>query len=421
MKLLTASWVFPFNHQNPIENGAMVVEGEKIVAVGPASQLKKEYPDIETEEFPEGVLMPGLINAHCHLDRAGFYDRFSVETDTQFSPIAWLLESLNYLSKTSSSIVIKKMEESLDQILKSGVTCLGLMTHYEGTFPMVKNTPIRGVVFQEILSGPDKRAQQRFEVALALIDQYKDAKPGHLEIGFGPYSAYLLSKNLLNIISRHAKDMNLPLQIHAAEHFAEMEFFFESKGPIATHLFPAIGWEDLPPAHRKTPIQHLSDIGFFATPISIVGCYQMSGSDFPRLARGLARVVYCPSANRRFKLGQFPLKELQQQGIPVALGTELFTKQDGFDLWEEMRMALNEGSKPLPAPMEILKMATMGGAYALGFEKEIGSLEPGKKADYIIVQKPFGTDLTAEETAKELILQTTQASIQKVVINGQAV
>ncbi len=100
------------------------------------------------------------------------------------------------------------------------------------------------------------------------------------------------------------------------------------------------------------------------------------------------------------------------------MGTEVFNA-NGFDLWEEMRLALKEPSAQRPTAAELLKMATMGGAYALGFEKEIGSLEPGKKADYLLVQKPQGEDFSPEELCKELILQTTPASIQRVVIDGQ--
>lgn len=421
MKLVTAAWVLPLNHQDPISNGAMAVDGDTILGVGPAPELKKQFPNAEIEAHPESVLLPGLVNAHCHLDRTGFYERFSVPTDTQFSPVAWLLENLRYLSTTGSGTVARHMEAALEGMLKTGITCLGVMSHYEGTYPLMKGTPLRGVVFQEILSGPDKRAQQRFEITLALIDQYKESQPDRLKIGFGPYAPYLLSKNLLNIISRHARDSNLPLQIHAAEHFAEMEFFYESKGPIAEHLFPAIGWEELPPPHRKTPIQHLDEIGFFAAPVSIVGAYQMAEKDFPRLARGLSKVVYCPSANRRFNFGQFPLKKLQRQGVPVALGTEILSNSHGFNLWDEMRLALASGSQPLPAPIELLKMAAIGGAYALGFEKETGSLEGGKKADYLLVKRPPGENLTAQDLARELILRTTESAIEEVVIDGKKV
>ena len=421
MKLFSAEWIIPLNHVEPIRNGALAMEGGKIVALGEIKILKSRYPEAEEVPFTNAVLLPGLVNAHCHLDRAGFYEKYLVETDAGISSVAWLLEGLHYLSRTPSEILATRMQQSVGQLLASGTTCLGAMVHYEGTFPILKSSPLRGVVFQEILSGPDKKAQQRFEVALALVEQYIDAKPTHLKIGFGPYSAYVLSKNLLNIISRHAKDSNLPLQIHAAETFSEMEFFFESKGLIATQLFPAIGWEDLPPEHRKTPIQHLEDIGFFTTPFSLIGAYQMSLADFPRLARGLARVIYCPTANRRFKLGQFPLKQLREQGIPIALGSELFSGNEGFDLWEEMRLALKEGSNPLPTPLELLKMATIGGAYALGLENEIGSLEPAKYADFLVLKQPEMADNSFETLYRELILQTQPSSIKKVFIAGNEI
>ncbi|MDO8526372.1 MAG: amidohydrolase family protein [Deltaproteobacteria bacterium] len=419
MKIFSASWVVTLNHQDPISNGAIAFDKEDIVAVGPLAQLQSNFPEAEHEHFDDCLLMPGLVNAHCHIDRSGFFERYLVETESGLSPVAWLLEGLKYLSRTPSELIAQKIKQSLDHTLKTGITCLGAMTHYEGAFPLIKTSGLRGVVFQEILSGPDKQAQQRFEVALALIEKYTGGKNARLKMGFGPYAAYLLSKNLLNIISRHAKDNHLPLQFHAAETFAEMEFFFESKGPIATQLFPAIGWEDLPPAHLKTPIQHLSDIGFFNAPMSMVGGYHLSAADFPRLSRGLIRLVYCPSQNRRFKLGQLPLKQLKEHGIPIALGTEIFSSSEGFDLWEEMRIALKEGSTPLPTPLELLKMATTGGAFALNLDREIGSLEAGKKADFLVIREPDWQKDSIDNLYKEMILQTQTSSIQKVVIGGK--
>lgn len=420
MKLVSASWLLALNHIDLLPNGAMAVDGDTIAAVGPLSELQHQYPSAAHEHFEDTVLMPGLVNAHCHLDRCGFFERYTVETETNFSPVTWLLEGLNYLSRTPATTVAARIQRELDSMLERGITCVGAMTHYEGTYPLAAAHPIRGVIFQEILSGPDKRAQQRFEVALALIEQYAEAKPNHLRMGLGPYSAYLLSKNLLNIISRHAKDKRIPLQIHVAEHFAEMEFFFDSKGAIATELFPAIGWEEMPPPHRKTPVQHLEDIGFFAAPLSVIGGYQLSASDFPRLGRGLARVIYCPSANARFKFGQFPLKQLQKHGIPVALGTEVLSSPEGFDLWEEMRLALGYGSQPLPTALELLKMATRQGAFCLGFENGAGALEAGKKADYLVVELPTKTS-DPETLCRELILHTTPSSIRRVAIGGQIV
>jgi cytosine/adenosine deaminase-related metal-dependent hydrolase len=203
---------------------------------------------------------------------------------------------------------------------------------------------LRAVVFPEILAGRGEMGQQRFEIALALVDKYTDATDDRIRVGLGPYAPYLLSRNLLKIISQHAKEASIPVQIHAAESFAEMEFFFDSQGPIATDLWPAVGWRDLPPAQRKTPLQYLSEIGFLEAPATVVGGLHLSARDFPLLARHLARVVWCPVTNKVMKHGTFPYGKLRDNGIPMGLGTEGWHTRLGFNLWDEMREALTGGA-----------------------------------------------------------------------------
>lgn len=418
-ELVSADWVFPLNHKTAIAEGALLFEGDKIVAVGPRETLEISHPHATHQHFAGHVILPGLINAHVHLDRAGFAQRFKVETGTQTSPIHWLLEGLQYLTKTPASIVNDCIQQEVENALAQGVTCIGSMNHYEGTYPLLAEYPIRGVCFHEILSGPDKRAQQRFEIALALLEQYKNSKKESLKLGLGPYAAYLLSRNLLNIIAHHAKDNSLPIAMHAAEHFSEMEFFFESTGEIATKLFPSVGWHTLPPPHRKTPIQHLTDIGFFAGPTSLIGGFQLSDADFPRLAKGLARLVYCPSAAQRFQLGTFPVKRLQEIGVPIGLGTEVMSETENYDLWNEMRIALS--CNPDLNPFDILKMATIGGAFNLCMETDVGSLEVGKKADFIVVKRTDNKSNDPQKIALQLIRNTEVRSVNRVYIGGTSV
>ena len=327
---------------------------------------------------------------------------------------------MHYLTLTPPETLAKKIEQSLKHAIQIGTTTLGAMAYYEGTYPLLKNCGLRGVVFHEILSGPNKKAQERFEVALALLEKYGGEKLSLMKMGFAPHSAYTLSRNLLNIISRHAKDHHLPLQIHLAESFAEMEFFYDSKGPIAEQLFPAIGWEELPPAHHKTPVQHLSDIGFFATPATLVGGLQLSTHDFPLLRRHLTKVVFCPSGNRRLKLGSLPWSKLKECGIPVALGTEVFADSEGFNLWHEMKLALREGSTPPPTAEEILRMATLGGARALGLDAVTGSLEVGKEADYLVVNIATEQNESAESICQKIIAQGGPSQIRRVAVAGKA-
>ena len=419
MRLIAAKFALPMNGTDCIPNGTIAVgEQGNIEAVGPLENLKKEFPQASLEEFPDSVLMPGLVNAHCHLDRAGFYSRYSVETPASLSPTAWFIESLQYLSTTTSNAVSTMMDKSIDRQIDLGTTCIGSMNHYEGAFPILKAKGIRGVNFVEIFSAPTKEAQTRFEIALALIEKYHDDN-GLMQMGLGPFAPYVLSKNLLNIIAQHARDRKLPIQIHVAETFAEMEFFFDSKGPIAEEIFPWLGWEDLPPPHQKTPIQYLEEIGFMKTSFSAVGAYHLSASDIPRLVRGKTKVVYCPTSRKRLNLGDFPWKRFKEGEIPVAIGTDLYSDADGFNVWEEMRLILKENTNALPTATEVLKMGTYNGSAALGLKDRTGSLEAGKSADYILVQCPELKKYETESLCRGLIEQTGAGQINRVVVAGK--
>jgi 5-methylthioadenosine/S-adenosylhomocysteine deaminase len=263
------------------------------------------------------------------------------------------------------------------------------------------------------LAGRGEAAQGRFEVALALVDKYTDATHDRVRVGLAPYAPYLLSRNLLKIISRHAKDLSIPVQIHAAESFAEMEFFFDSQGSIATELFPTLGWQEMPPAQHKTPVQYLSEIEFLEAPVCIVGGLHLSNQDFSILMRYLAKIIYCPRTNKLMKHGLFPYGKLREFGIPIGLGTDQWEKRRGFNLWEEMRTAGQEGSMPLPSAKELLQMATIGGARCLGLDHLTGTLEEGKKADYIIVHAPKFS--SSEECFEKLVQKTEPHHIQRVV------
>lgn len=417
MEIITGSYLVTCNHIGYFNRGALVIDQDRIAAVGPEEFLLKKYPNAKRTDYKDGFILPGLVNAHCHLDRAGFYQRYPVETETSISSVAWLLEGLNYLSKTPADVIAKKAEENLDHFRESGVTTLGVMSQTESIYPLVKNSGLRGIVFQEIISGPSEGAQRKFEIALALIDKYSNGN-SKVQMALAPYSAYTLSRNMLNIIAGHAKDLNLPIQLHLAETFAEMEFFFESKGYIADKLFPAIGWEQLPPPHKKTPIQHLSDIGFFQTDTALIGGLHLSTTDYRLLCRHLAKVIYCPSGNRRLKLGELPWGHLKEYGIAVALGTETYMDAGGFNLWDEMRLAIQQ-AKPEPTAEDVLRMATIGGARALHLDTKTGSLEVGKQADYIVVDLPKPDHETLEDVCRTVVTNGSPSQIRRVAVAGE--
>jgi cytosine/adenosine deaminase-related metal-dependent hydrolase len=423
MEIITASYVLPMTNGCPVlKDGAIATELGKIHGAGTLEEMKGRFPDAPVKQHAGLVLMPGLVNAHSHLDLVSLYNpvvfaegETALDQGLEFAQN--LIDAIDFKHDAKPDNIIEGIQRGIDRLIETGTTCVGDMTHFEGTFKLLRDAGLRAVVFPEVLAGRGEAAQQKFEIALALLEKYTDATHDRVRVGLGPYAPYLLSRNLLKIISQHAREASIPLMIHAAESFAEMEFFFDSQGPIATEVFPMLGWAELPPAQRMTPIAYLTEIGFFEAPTTIVGGLQLAAKDFPLLARHLVRVVWCPTMNTLMRHGQFPYGRLSEHGIPTGLGTESWIGQRGFNIWEEMRSATRGGAVPLPSPMEAMRMATIGGARTLGLDHLIGTLEEGKKADYILVHAPeWSPDEGPEAFYQRLVAATEPQHVREVVV-----
>lgn len=424
MEIISAKYVLTLsNTDEPIEDGAIAVELGKIEDVGDVASLKKAHPGAQLIEHPNHVLMPGLVNAHCHLDLTNFFtaNRYVMsEQPATADYIDWVLNSMEYRERASVGDIVSSIQKGTQQAIDSGTTCLGDSTTFEGTRSVLKEMGLRAIIFNEIYGGKPEVAQDLFENALALVEKfYNPSKNVRVGVGLAPAAPYLVSKNMLKVISQHAQDAEVPLNIHAAESFAEMEFFFDSKGPIGEKLFPAIGWkEGLPPSHHKTPIGYLDEIGFLKASPSIVGGIHLSDNCLRLLARNMCRLIFCPTANSYFGHGVLPIARLQKAGVPIGIGTGAPHKAQGFSMWDEMREVLKISSGS-PSPKEIVQMATIGGARALGLENQIGMLAQGKRADYIVVDLPPGHEIEKAYMYGALIRNTHHFNVRKVVVDGE--
>lgn len=414
LQLITASFMLPMTHGCPImpESGIAVKNG-RILAVGSKDELLKTYPNAEHTHLAEQVLMPGLINAHTHLENTAFAQKYFTNPQSSQDFVTTLIAELEYGRKLTPEQAIQSIQESCKVHVNSGTTCVASFTRFDGAFKIMEEMGLRSQLLPEIVAGRPESAQESFEVGLALAEKYIDKKSRRVSVGLAPSAPYLLSRNLLNIICQHARDAHVPLHIHCSESFAEMEFFFDAGGPML-QLFQALGWKELPPKHMKTPVQYLAELGFFNAPVTLVGGVQLSGRDFSLLTRHMVKVVYCPSSNARFQHGSLPLGKLIEAGIPVGLGTETGFGPNAH-LWTEMKLCLQGGSQPIPEAAYVLHLATMGGARALGLEKLIGSLEVDKAADCIGVHAP---NFSAQsESLRELVLTTTPQHVRYVRVD----
>ncbi|HLD44591.1 MAG TPA: amidohydrolase family protein, partial [bacterium] len=240
----------------PVFDGAVAVEGGEIIDVGREQDLLTRYSGAVHEDYPNHVIMPGLINCHTHLDMS-FYKDFPFDPvrtgGLTVNFIEWLLGTIQYKKTAEPGQKHQSIEWAVDECLQSGTTCVADMSSYEGIFNILEQKNMRAVVFPEVLSIDNAVTKELFESAMAIIEKYADYDSDLVSVGAGPYSPYMLSRNLLRIMSQVSCSSQIPIMIHVAESFCEMEFFHNSTGDIATKLFPNIGWDDLPPEHHRTP------------------------------------------------------------------------------------------------------------------------------------------------------------------------
>ncbi len=413
MKALTAPFLLPIS-KSILQDGALIIEDSKILDMGERETLLSRYPTAEIEDFPSSVLMPGLVNAHTHLDLLFFQ---GTGESPQF--FDWLAEGWAHRERQTLTDRRHCIEEGIHQLLNSGTTCVGDVGQYFGLVPQIINSPLRMVLFPEILHGGDITIQESYEGAFTQVEEILAARAPRITPGLAPYAAYTLSKHFLRIIAQQTTELKMPLKIHVSETFSEMQFFYESSGEIADHLFPKMGWRhQLPPPHRKTPIQYLESIGFLENAPTLVGCNHLADGDLQTLAKSGSKIVHAPRASTHLKLGHPPLKKLRELKVPIALGTDGTAALFSLSIWDEMRYIQDHyPDAEKPSASELLRMATYEGACALGLDKKIGSLDVGKEADLIAIRVP--KEIKATELPSWLVSHVTPREIAAVFVEGK--
>lgn len=421
MKIYSAEYLVPMCDKM-IVDGAVAVENNEIIDVGREEDLLKRYPDAKQEDFSHHAILPGLINCHTHIDLS-LYKNYPADpvrhVGVKVNYIDWLLNLLKYKHSIDMAHLREAVEIGLDECIQSGTTCVAEMGNFEGIFSIIEQKGIRAVVFPEVMSFDSTFSKDLFESAMAIIEKYQEEDSDLISVGMGPYAPYLLSRNILRIMSQFCRSSNLPLMIHASGTFSEMEFFHNSSGDIATKLFPDLGWDDLPPAHQKTPIQHLYQIGFLECQPILVSCIQTTETDLDYIAQTGSKIVITPRCGHYMQQGQPNFAKIDAKKILTALGTDGLSSVDTLSLWDEMRAFIEFNKGASLTGERVLAMVTSHAALVLGLQDQIGTLEKGKSADLIIVDvdhiKKDGDFLM------NLIKGTHNYHVNLVMVNGQII
>jgi 5-methylthioadenosine/S-adenosylhomocysteine deaminase len=394
--VLTARWVLPIV-SSPIPHGGVRIRDGRILRVGPAEGILSELGShelgsqggtigarrIERLDFPDGAIVPGLVNAHAHLDLTIL--RGFVEERDFFAWIQTLLALKT--ERLAPGDLIASARWGALELLRGGVTTVGDTSDTDAALEAMRECGLRGIAYAEVFGSDERECAVRLRELEGRLEDRRARETALVRVGVSPHSPYTVSAPLFRRVASLSAEAGLPLAVHAAESEAERLFVTHADGPFAALLRE----RSLPvKARGPSTIAYLQDLGVLdARPLLIHGV-RLGPADLQRIRDAGASVAHCPKSNAKLGHGIAPLAEILALGIPTGIGTDGAPSSNGCDLLEEARMGLLlqrtragvEG--PLPDARAALRLLTLGGAEALGLGKVTGSLEPGKSADLAV-------------------------------------
>jgi len=370
MLRIRARWVHPVTAP-PIEDGAVLVdEAGRIAALGPDGAVAAPA-DARRLAFPEGALVPGLVNCHTHLELT----HLAGKNPAREFP-GWIRTIRALKDATTPAEFSRSAEQGVRDCWAAGVTCVADTGSTGAPLAALARLGGRGIYYQEVF-GPDpaKCAASLAELTAA-VERLRPLASDHVRLGISPHAPYTVSEPLYRATAELARRERLPVAVHLAESREETALVRDGAGPFADAL-RARGISIT--AHGCSPVQYLLRLGVLprATGWLCIHCVQVDGPDIESLRNAGAAVAACPRSNRAHGHGTAPLPLFRGAGLPVGFGTDSVVSTGDVDLWSEATAAGLEGE-------EALRVLTLDGARALGLDGEIGSLEVGKQADLAV-------------------------------------
>jgi cytosine/adenosine deaminase-related metal-dependent hydrolase len=411
MQIYAASYLIPVATP-PIAGGAIVTDNGRIVELGTLAELRGRY-SVPVTDFPGCVIMPGLVNAHTHLELTHF-PAWKLRKGLDYSPrtyVDWVIQVIKIRRALTANELIHSLWEGITKSLECGTTTVGDILTDRSLLRVYQESPLSARLYFEAIGQDDEHCAALLH---ALGETLASFPGGRLQPGLSPHAPHTLSARFMQEVVALAHSHAVPIAVHLAESPDEVRFLHDSSGSIAELLYPFAGWEHyLPAPRRTTPTAYLDSLGVLTRLTALIHSVHVTPADADILKRSEASVVLCPRSNERLAVGKAPAALLKKAGIPLALGTDSLASNDSLSLWDEMRF-LRKAFPGTFSPAEVLAMATLGGAHALHLEGDAGSLEKGKQADFLVV-KP--ARLPAPDELIEGIIEESQ--IEEIFLRGE--
>lgn len=374
MYLLRGRYVIPISSP-PLADAGVVIDAHRIRAVGPLRALSKQYPETVAMDLSDCALLPGLVNAHTHLELSPFKNQ--VPYRGQFTD--WV-RCLRQVRAESSVMLADALAGATGECLAGGTTTVGDISFGHQAWHSLKKRPIRKICFGETFG-----LTMHIEEALEQCGQWisENQTDPLLRLGLSPHAPYSVGQKLYEAVGRLARQHQLTLTTHLAEQADEFEFLRNGSGPWKDYLKEIHKWDNTFKPPEKTPVNYFLDMNLSDQAVLLAHVNYISDEELDKLAETRHSVAFCPRAHRFFGHQDHPFKKMLKRGINVCLGTDSLASNHSLSMLDEMRF-LHENHRDLD-PAVIFRMATLNGACALQWQDKIGSITTDKEADLIAI------------------------------------
>ncbi len=387
-----------------IQNGAVAVNGDTIAAAGPADEILNRFSADETIVEPHGLIMPGLVNVHTHAAMSCFR---GLADDLPL--MEWLREHIFPVeAKLTGEIVYHSTLLSLCEMIRSGTTSFCDMYLFAADVARAADESGMRAWIGEVLYDFPSPNYGELENGFSCTDELFRRYEGHplITVTIDPHAVYTCSPELLTRLGAMAAERNSLYVIHLSENRDEVDGCVRQYG--------------------STPVRHLESLGLLNERVVAGHCVVLSDDEIRLLADRGVKVAHCPESNMKLASGTAPVVRMLDAGITVGIGTDGSAGNNDVDMFGEMDTVakIHKVARLDPTAMNApstLRAATVGGAAVLGAAERVGSLEPGKKADIIVLDlnQPHLTPLY--NPVSHLVYAARGSDVIHSVINGRVI
>lgn len=389
--------VLPQGAEDAVKETSIYIQGDRIASIGNAPDGFTEDKVIDGRDK---LVIPGLINCHTHS-----YMSFMRNVADDLSFMDWLFGTIDPIEQQmTDEDTYWGASLAIIEMMKSGTTCFNdMQMNIHQTTRAVKESGMRAVICRGLVgSGNDEAGQMRLRQAYEERDAARDCD--RMTFRLGPHAPYTCDDEFLKIVAAEAKKENMGIHVHLSESVSEIQQIQEKYG--------------------CTPIALAEKCGIFDVPAIAAHCVQVTDGDIDILVRKNVSVVTNPASNMKLGNGFAPIGKMLERGVNVCLGTDGAASNNCLNMFHELSLLtlIHKGTGRTPqcvSAKEGFRIATINGAKALGLEKEIGSIEVGKKADLAILDLNTPSLTPRNNLIAGLSYSANGSEVDTVIINGR--